>query len=87
MELDSATAQKIGETHAGVEYLKTIVDSMNKRFDGLGCVDNKAKIDEVHGWYLEHKEGVKTAKYAVLKTLAIGITSAVLAIFGIRIAG
>ena len=87
MELDSATAQKIGETHAGVEYLKTIVESMDRRIDGLGCADNKAKIDEVHGWYLEHKEGVKTAKYAILKTFAIGITSAVLAIFGVKIAG
>ena len=86
MELDSATAQKIGETHAGVEYLKTIVDSMNKRFDGLGCADNKAKIDEVHGWYLEHKEGVKTAKFAILKTFAVGIASAILAIFGFKIA-
>ena len=86
MELDSATAQKIGETHAGVEYLKTIVESMNRRIDGLGCADNKAKIDEVHAWYTEHKEGVKTAKYAVLKTIAIGIISAVLAIFGIKAA-
>ena len=87
MELDSITAQRIGETHANVEYLKNAVDSMNKRFDGLGCADNKAKIDEVHGWYIEHKEGVRTAKFAILKTFAVGIASAILAIFGVKIAG
>ena len=87
MELDSATAQKIGETHANVEHLKSAIDSMNRRLDGLGCSDNKAKIDEVHAWYMDHKEGVKTAKFAILKTFAVGVASAILAIFGIKIAG
>ena len=86
MELDSATAQKIGETHANVEHMRWAIDSINKRLDGLGCAGNKAKIDEVHGWYLEHKEGVKTAKFAILKTFAVGVASAILAIFGIKIA-
>jgi ferritin-like metal-binding protein YciE len=87
MELDSATAQKIGETHAGVEYLKTIVDSMNKRFDGLGCADNKAKIDELYAVHIERKESVKSAKAAIVKEFAKGLIILVLAIFGVKIAG
>ena len=87
MEFDSITAQRIGETHANVEYLKKIVDSMNKRFDELGCSDNKAKIDEVHGWYLERKESVKSVKIVFIKEFAKGFIILILAIFGIKLSG